>query len=254
MGVDVAGQGAGGWIDRGAPEQADHGAVAAAGLEHQGAPAAAFSLHVDHRPDPASQRIGGEEQPRTDVAGFLAVGHQQHQVPRLRTGEVDGAGDLQLGRDIGAVVGGSGRTGDGVVVGHQGDGGLGPVASGQDADHVLGIAALDEHRRRIDLAAVGLPGLDVGLQTHGLAALGQIVTHPVVLDRAGGVRLGADRLDVGEGAQGGELQRRRIGWQGRGGARRHPREHARQGEARDKGSGSKHATSPEVPSSQGDEP
>ncbi len=53
MRIDEAGQGAGGGVGRRSLEQADHGAVALAGLEHDGAAAGALRLHVEHRADAA---------------------------------------------------------------------------------------------------------------------------------------------------------------------------------------------------------
>ncbi len=87
----------------------------------------------------------------------------------------------------------------------------------------------------------GLAGLDVDFQPQALAAGDEVVAHPVVLEGAGGMRFDSDRLYVGEGAARGELQGRRTGRQWRRGTGSHPRQRAREGEARDQGCGSKHA-------------
>ncbi len=149
-------------------------------------------------------------------------------------------GDLQAGGHIGAVVGGARRPGHGVVVGHHRHGRRRAVASGQHADDVLVVAALDIDRLGIDAVGDRLAGLDVGLQAHGLAAARQIVAHPVVLGRSRRVRLASDLPDVGVGAAGGELQRRGAQAQGRRGPRRRPGQDAGHDEATNKGCGSKH--------------
>ncbi len=255
-GIDVARQGAGGGAGRRALEQADHAAVALARLEHQGPAARPLRLHVQHRADAAGEGIGFEEQPGADVAGLLAVGEQQHQIAWLHASGLHRARHLQRDGHVGAVVRSAGRAGDRVVVGHQRDGGPAAVAAGQHADHVLVVTALYVDGGRIEAVGDGLAGLQAGLQPQAAAAEQDVVAHPVMLGRAGRVRLGPDLLHVGERAAGGETQDGGVGEQRGGRPRGDPRQRAGESEARDQGCGSKHALDfPRSPTSrQGTEP
>ncbi len=126
-------------------------------------------------------------------------------------------------------------------MGHQGDGGSLAIAARKHADHILVVATFDVERLRVEAVGDGLARLDVDLQPEALAARDEVVAHPIVLERAGGMRPDPDRLHVGEGAGRGELEGRRVGRQRGRGPASHPRQRAREDEARDQGCGSKHA-------------
>ena len=92
---------------------------------------------------------------RAVQAQFLGVGQQDDQVALYRAARLDGPHGLQHGADAGGIVGRAGRAHHGVIVGHQHDGGLAAVFSGQDADQVEGLII-----GRVGIAAGLLQALD----------------------------------------------------------------------------------------------
>ncbi len=99
--------------------------------------------------------MAAEEDAGAVQVQFLGVGQQDDQVTLDGSARLDGAHGLQHGADAGGVIGRAGRADHGVIVGHQHDGGLGAVFSGQDADQVDGLIT-----GRVGIAAGLLQSLD----------------------------------------------------------------------------------------------
>src|SRR5690606_19281454 len=114
-----------------AAEQVDSGAGLAPGFEHGGASAPAARLQIDYGADTVAQGVAAEENAGPVQAQFFGVGQQDDQVALDGAARLDGAHGLQHGADAGGIVSRSGRADHGVIVGHQHDGGLAAVFSGQ---------------------------------------------------------------------------------------------------------------------------
>jgi len=184
----------------------DVAAIVRGGLEHDRPPASAPGLQIDHIAHVGRQRTV-EEDMGAQQADFFAIGDHDHDVAGGLPVGLERPDDFQRRGHPGGVVRRAGGAGYAVVVGHDRQGWGRAVAAGQDADHIL-------HRPAADQRTVGLngrPALDLRLQAKRL--------HPAHQDIADfGVGGGAERmgnrshgLNVGEGASGGEVRRRRIG-------------------------------------------
>ena len=217
----------------GAAEQGDGFGVAPPGLEHHGPAAAAARLQINHCADAIAKGMAAPEDPGPVQSDLLGVGEQHHQRPVRRAARPDRPHGLQHRRHTGRIVRRPGRRRHGVIVGHQGHGGQGRVATRQHADQIgrgevrgLGIAA---HAPQIARRpARDRPCLGRGLEPQIGHSLKQQGLDPGVVGGTDRMRPAGHLAHIGHGPPRRKGGRRRVAADGRRNLQRHDPDQQRQ--------------------------